>query len=89
MPPRSFRLLLCGLGPLVLAASAQGATPEQVEQFSALLKSRVSTPEAIEAVRDTPPAEYARWPGSGQERLSAGGVSTTWPSFTGSVAPGL
>lgn len=61
MPPRSFRLLLCGLGTLVLAASAQGATPEQVEQFSALLKSRVSTPEAIEAVRDTPPAEYARW----------------------------
>ena len=61
MPPRFFRLLLCGLGPLVLAAPALGATPEQVEQFNALLKSRVSTPEAIEAVRDTPPAEYARW----------------------------
>ncbi len=46
---------------LLCATAAHSATPEQVDQFSALLKSRVTTPEAIEAVRDTPPAEFARW----------------------------
>lgn len=51
-----FVLLLCGV-----TAAAQGATPEQIERFHTLLKSRVSTPDAMAAVRDTPPAEYARW----------------------------
>jgi hypothetical protein len=46
---------------LLCATAAHSATPEQVDQFSALLKSRVTTPDAIAAVRDTPPAEYARW----------------------------
>lgn len=61
MPSRHARPLLIGLCQLLLATAAQAATPEQVEQFSALLKTQVHTPEAIEAVRDTPPAEYARW----------------------------
>lgn len=46
---------------LLCATAAHSATPEQVDRFSAIVKSRVTTPDAIAAVRDTPPAEYARW----------------------------
>lgn len=61
MPSRLARLLSIGLLHGMFAASAHSATPEQIEQFNALLKSQVKTTEAIEAVRDTPPGEYARW----------------------------
>ena len=61
MATRQTRWLSTALVHAMLAVSAHAATPEQVEQFSALLKSKVSTPEAIEAARDTPPGEYARW----------------------------
>ncbi|MBW8469981.1 MAG: hypothetical protein K0M67_17085 [Thiobacillus sp.] len=61
MPSRLARLLSIGFLHGVLAASAHSATPEQIEQFGALLKSQVKTTEAIEAVRDAPPGEHARW----------------------------
>jgi len=61
MPSRLAPLLSMAFAQAALAISAHAATPEQVERFGALVKSRVTTPEAIEAVRDTPPAEFARW----------------------------
>lgn len=61
MSTRQTRWLSTALVHATLAVSAHAATPEQVEQFNALLKSKVSTPEAIEAVRDAPPGEFARW----------------------------
>lgn len=61
MSSRPIRWLSTAVVQGALAVSAHAATPEQVDQFSALLKSKVNTPEAIEAVRDTPPGEYARW----------------------------
>lgn len=61
MLSRLAQLLLIAFVHGTFAASAHSATPEQIEQFGALLKSRVTTPEAIEAARDTPPGEYARW----------------------------
>jgi hypothetical protein len=61
MTSRLAQLLSMAFVQAAIAVSAHAATPEQVERFGALLKSRVSTPEAIEAARDTPPGEYARW----------------------------
>ena len=61
MTSRLAQLLSMAFALAAIAASAQAATPEQVERFGTLLKGRVTTPEAIEAARDTPPGEYARW----------------------------
>ena len=61
MSTRPTRWLSTAVIQGALAVSVHAATSEQVEQFSALLKSQVSTPEAIDAVRDAPPGEFARW----------------------------
>ena len=61
MTSRHAQLLSMAFAQAALAVSVHAATPEQIERFGALVKSRVTTPEAIQAVRDTPPGEYARW----------------------------